>query len=217
MPRSKEICDDVRKKIVEAHEAGKGYKTISKVFDVHRSTVISIIYKWRMFKTTATRPRSGRPTKLDIIVRKVRRSGAGTRNGKVTTEDERAQEEKSERITGRPNVHTRAEDDEILRSTNPLPHNDQAVTTAMPKRTRGHKEKTKESGLMGNCVWGSVEHPEALILCCEICGACFPTEPDLESHQAQHLDKTQHECEECGKSFQSAAGLKTHKRRKHGR
>lgn len=64
MPRTKELSEELRKRIVDAHEAGKGYKIISKEFGLHRSTVRQIVYKWRIFKTTVTLPRSGRPTKI---------------------------------------------------------------------------------------------------------------------------------------------------------
>lgn len=64
MPRTKELSEELRKRIVDAHEAGKGYKFISKEFGLHRSTVRQIVYKWRIFKTTVTLPRSGRPTKI---------------------------------------------------------------------------------------------------------------------------------------------------------
>ena len=46
------------------HKAGKGYKSISKSLDVHKSTVRQIVYKWRKFSTVATLPRSGRPAKM---------------------------------------------------------------------------------------------------------------------------------------------------------
>lgn len=64
MPRTKELSGELRKRIVDAHEAGKGYKIISKEYGLHRSTVRQIVYKWRIFKTTVTLPRSGRPTKI---------------------------------------------------------------------------------------------------------------------------------------------------------
>ncbi len=41
-----------------------GYKTISKVFGLHKSTVRQIVYNWRKFKITVALPRSGQPTKI---------------------------------------------------------------------------------------------------------------------------------------------------------
>ena len=66
MPRSKEISEDLRKTVIDAHQSRKGYKTISKDLGLHQSTVRQIVYKWRKFKTTVTLPRSGRPTKISL-------------------------------------------------------------------------------------------------------------------------------------------------------
>ncbi len=54
MSRTKEVTEDLEKIIDVAHQARKGYKTISKEFGLHKSTVRQIVYKWRKFKTTAT-------------------------------------------------------------------------------------------------------------------------------------------------------------------
>ncbi len=58
-----------RKKSWWHHQDRKGYKTISKEFGLHKSTVIQIVYKWRKFKTTVTFPRSGRQTKISKVPR----------------------------------------------------------------------------------------------------------------------------------------------------
>ena len=63
MPRGKEISEDIRKKVLTAHQSGESYKTISKRFQLHPSTVRQIIYKWRAFNMTATLPRSGCPSR----------------------------------------------------------------------------------------------------------------------------------------------------------
>jgi len=44
-----ELCEAIRQKIVAAYESGKGFKKLSKDFEIRHFTV----YKWRMFKTTA--------------------------------------------------------------------------------------------------------------------------------------------------------------------
>ncbi len=59
-----QITEDLGKRVDVTHQARKGYKTISKEFGLHKSTVRQIVYKWRKFKTTVTFPRSGRPTKI---------------------------------------------------------------------------------------------------------------------------------------------------------
>ncbi|KAM9715956.1 protein cholesin isoform 3-T5 [Menidia menidia] len=62
--RSKELCVDVRNKIVSMHKDGEGYKKIASALEVPRSTVVSIIRKWKTHGTTDSLPRCGRPSKL---------------------------------------------------------------------------------------------------------------------------------------------------------
>ncbi|KAI4787057.1 hypothetical protein KUCAC02_036710 [Chaenocephalus aceratus] len=64
MPRTKELSEDLRLRIVDLHKAGQGYKSIAESLDVHQSTVRQVVYKWRKFSTVATLPRSGRPVKM---------------------------------------------------------------------------------------------------------------------------------------------------------
>lgn len=64
MPRSKELSEAFRKKVIDAYESGKGFKKISKQFEINHSTVRKIIYKWRRFQTTANLFRPGRPSKF---------------------------------------------------------------------------------------------------------------------------------------------------------
>ncbi|XP_014828960.1 PREDICTED: AT-rich interactive domain-containing protein 3B isoform X1 [Poecilia mexicana] len=63
MPRSNQLSETVRRRIIDLHSSGNGYKRISKELSVHRSTIRKIIYKWRKFRTVSTLPRSGRPRK----------------------------------------------------------------------------------------------------------------------------------------------------------
>ncbi|XP_063817007.1 zinc finger protein 664-like isoform X2 [Pseudophryne corroboree] len=77
MPRSKEISEDLRKKVIDAHVAGKGYKSIAKCVDLHRSTVRQIVHRWKKFNTIVTRPRSGRPTKTTQVLLEVTRNDVG--------------------------------------------------------------------------------------------------------------------------------------------
>uniref|UniRef100_A0A3B3VXN1 Sleeping Beauty transposase HTH domain-containing protein n=1 Tax=Poecilia latipinna TaxID=48699 RepID=A0A3B3VXN1_9TELE len=63
MPRSNQLSEAVRRRIIDLHSSGNGYKRISKELSVHRSTIRKIIYKWRKFRTVSTLPRSGRPRK----------------------------------------------------------------------------------------------------------------------------------------------------------
>ncbi len=64
MPRSKEIQEQMRNKIVDMYQSGKGYKAISKAFGLQRTTVRAIIHKWRKLGTVVNLPRRGRPTKI---------------------------------------------------------------------------------------------------------------------------------------------------------
>ena len=62
--RSKELPAELRDRIVSRHRSGEAYKKISAALKVPKSTVASIILKWKKFGTTRTLPRAGRPAKL---------------------------------------------------------------------------------------------------------------------------------------------------------
>lgn len=62
--RSKELPAELRDRIIARHRSGEGYKKISAALKVPKSTVASIILKWKKFGTTRTLPRAGRPAKL---------------------------------------------------------------------------------------------------------------------------------------------------------
>ncbi|KAK3506148.1 hypothetical protein QTP70_002435 [Hemibagrus guttatus] len=64
MLRSKEIQKQMRKKVIEIYQSGKGYKAIYKALGLPRTTVRAIIYKWRKHGTVENLPRSGQPTKI---------------------------------------------------------------------------------------------------------------------------------------------------------
>ncbi len=77
--RSKELPEELRDRIVARHRSGQGYKKISAALKVPKSTVASIILKWKTFGTTRTLRRAGRPAKLSYrgrraLVREVRRT-----------------------------------------------------------------------------------------------------------------------------------------------
>ncbi len=61
------------------HRSGQGYKKNSAALKVLKSTVASIILKWKTFGTTRTLPRAGRPAKLSYrgrraLVREVKKN-----------------------------------------------------------------------------------------------------------------------------------------------
>ncbi len=64
MPRSKEIQEEMRNKIVDMYQPGKCYKAISKALGLQRTMVRAIIHKWRKLGTVVNLPRSGWPTKI---------------------------------------------------------------------------------------------------------------------------------------------------------
>ncbi len=77
--RSKELPEELRDRIVARHRSGQGYKKHSAALKVPKSTVASIILKWKTFGTTRTLPRAGRPAKLSYrgrraLVREVKKN-----------------------------------------------------------------------------------------------------------------------------------------------
>ncbi len=77
--RSKELPEELRDRIVARHRSGQGYKNISAALKIPKSTVASIILKWKTFGTTRTLPRAGRPAKLSYrgkrtLVREVKKN-----------------------------------------------------------------------------------------------------------------------------------------------
>uniref|UniRef100_A0A8C1VXN7 Transposase n=1 Tax=Cyprinus carpio TaxID=7962 RepID=A0A8C1VXN7_CYPCA len=64
MPISKEVQKQIRKKVIEICQSGKGYKAIFKALGLQRTTVRAIIHKWQKHGTVENLPRSGRPTKI---------------------------------------------------------------------------------------------------------------------------------------------------------
>ncbi len=77
--RSKELPEELRDRIVARNRSGQGYKKNSAALKVPKSTVASIILKWKTFGTTRTLPRAGRPAKLSYrgrraLVREVKKN-----------------------------------------------------------------------------------------------------------------------------------------------
>uniref|UniRef100_A0AAY5KUE3 Transposase Tc1-like domain-containing protein n=1 Tax=Esox lucius TaxID=8010 RepID=A0AAY5KUE3_ESOLU len=77
MAKTRELCKDIRDKIVDLHKAGMGYRTIGKHLGEKATTVGAIIRKWKKFKMTVNLPQSGAPCKISprgaaMIMRTVR-------------------------------------------------------------------------------------------------------------------------------------------------
>ena len=60
MAKNKELREDLRQRLVRAHSEGKGYKAISKQYDVPVATVQSIINKHKRFNTIKNLSERGR-------------------------------------------------------------------------------------------------------------------------------------------------------------
>uniref|UniRef100_A0A9J7XTK1 Transposase Tc1-like domain-containing protein n=1 Tax=Cyprinus carpio carpio TaxID=630221 RepID=A0A9J7XTK1_CYPCA len=77
--RSKDLPEELRDTIVARHRSGQGCKKNSAALKVPKSTVASIILKWKTFGTTRTLPRAGHPAKLSYrgrraLVREVKKN-----------------------------------------------------------------------------------------------------------------------------------------------
>ena len=60
----KEICIELRQKIVKAHKNSSGYKSISNQFDILKTTVQSIIQRFKKFNIVQNLTGRGRNEKL---------------------------------------------------------------------------------------------------------------------------------------------------------
>jgi len=58
MAKTRELCKDIRDKIVNLHKAGMDYRTIGKQLGEKATTIGTIIKKWK-FKMTVNLPWSG--------------------------------------------------------------------------------------------------------------------------------------------------------------
>src|SRR4029434_5360127 len=61
----RELFEEIRKKIIDKHVKGKGYKTISKQLYIPVTTVAHIIQKFKVNGTVANLPGRGRKRKID--------------------------------------------------------------------------------------------------------------------------------------------------------
>ena len=84
MAKKKELSEDLRQRLVCAHSKGKGYKAISKQYDVPVSTVQSIINKYKKFNTVKNLSGRGRKCKVSPkLARKICREVSN--NPRTTT------------------------------------------------------------------------------------------------------------------------------------
>ncbi|KAK3534964.1 hypothetical protein QTP70_002042 [Hemibagrus guttatus] len=84
MVKTEELTEDLWLRIVAAHKSGKGYKTISKCFEVPMATVQSIIKKSKMFRTVKNLRGHGRKPKVTpVLARRILREVK--KNPRITT------------------------------------------------------------------------------------------------------------------------------------
>uniref|UniRef100_A0A3Q1EZX4 Sleeping Beauty transposase HTH domain-containing protein n=1 Tax=Acanthochromis polyacanthus TaxID=80966 RepID=A0A3Q1EZX4_9TELE len=57
---AKELSQEIKKRIINLHKSGLGYRKMSKMLGIPVSTIGTIIRKWKVHNTTSTLPRSGR-------------------------------------------------------------------------------------------------------------------------------------------------------------
>ena len=63
-PHGKELCEDLKKRIVSLDKDGLGYKKIAKILKLSCSTVAKTIQRFNRTGSTRNRPCHGRPKKL---------------------------------------------------------------------------------------------------------------------------------------------------------
>ena len=88
MAKTRELCKDIRDKIVDLHKSEMGCRTTGKQLGEKATTVGAIIRKWKKFKMTVNLPRSGAPCKISprgasVIMRKERDQPRTTRQDLV--------------------------------------------------------------------------------------------------------------------------------------
>jgi len=61
MAKTRELCKDIRDKILDLHKAEIGYRTMGKQLGEKATTIIR---KWKKIEMTVNLPRSGAPCKI---------------------------------------------------------------------------------------------------------------------------------------------------------
>ena len=84
--KSKELSEDLRVKVIEKRRDGQSYISIARSLNMPKSTVASLVQKWKRHGTTVNLQRSRRPSKMIAKCRKkVLREAR--KNPSVTLED----------------------------------------------------------------------------------------------------------------------------------
>jgi len=88
MVKTRDLCKDIRDKIVDLYKPWMGYRTIGKQLGEKATTVGAIIRNWKKFRMMVNLPCSGAPYKIStrgalMIMRKVRDQPRTTRQDLV--------------------------------------------------------------------------------------------------------------------------------------
>lgn len=69
--KTKKHSKQIRIKIIQKYQSGEGYKNISKVLNISRSTVRAIIQKWKAYSSAVNLPRADCYQKLGVNAKKL--------------------------------------------------------------------------------------------------------------------------------------------------
>ena len=84
--KPKELSKQGRDRVVEKYRSGLGYKKIFETLNIQRSTIKSIIKKWKEYGTTTNLPREGHPPKRTEQARRALMREA-TKRPKITLKE----------------------------------------------------------------------------------------------------------------------------------
>lgn len=68
--KTKKHSKQIRDNIIEKYQSGEGYTKISKALDISRSSVRTIVKKWKEYGTTVNLPRVGCCQKVGVCAKK---------------------------------------------------------------------------------------------------------------------------------------------------
>lgn len=70
MAKTKEISTDIRKLVIKLSSEGKSMAKVGEIVNLSKSTVQTVIRNYKNTKSFESLPRSGRPLKLDVRLRR---------------------------------------------------------------------------------------------------------------------------------------------------
>uniref|UniRef100_A0A673ZQ13 Sleeping Beauty transposase HTH domain-containing protein n=1 Tax=Salmo trutta TaxID=8032 RepID=A0A673ZQ13_SALTR len=151
--RSKELSVELRDRIVSRHRSGEGYQRIAAALKVPKTTVASIILKWKKIGTTKTLPRAGRPAKQPVNAPSMSEpkstespgSGCGVPAQRTSKQSPDMVSVKLEDCSQPLEVNVIVKEEAEERAVKEEEEEEKAITEAMEERPL--KEELKESGV----------------------------------------------------------------------